>query len=852
MRKRKIKVTLVNSFCFIFFAMLLSSSSLVHAQDSKEKDKTEEKKNEKDSVENKKGKEYKELLKDAKTQDGLFKIHQVKGKYYFEIPINIVGKDILISSRVSKVSTPVNIVAGRMPREPIMISFDYDTIQKKVYLLQKSIEYLVDKDSEIYSSYQNNHIDAIWKSFKIEAFNEDSTSMVVNFDKLFLSNEKVFNPFVGSAGGAGGMLEFTGSLDSDKSKIVAIKPFADNIRIVSLMSYSISGMPYTVEMTRNILLLPEDKMRIRYSDERVGFFERERFAVAPYKGYEKKKIITRWRLEPKEGEESKYNRGERVEPKKPIVWYVDPAIPDDFKKYIKLGIEDWQEAFEEIGFKNAIIARDYPTKDEDPDFDPDDIKYNCYRYATTFQENSMGPSWIDPRTGEIICGDVYFYSNVISLLKEWRFIQTAQVDARVRTPRYNNKLIGESLRYVAAHEIGHTLGLMHNFVSSYSYPVDSLRSPKFTHEYGTTASIMDYARYNYVAQPEDKNLYLLPPKLGLYDKFAIKYGYKLISQAESAEEEQKVLNDWLLEHKDDSMYTYLNPYTHRTRNPASQTEAIGDDAIKAGEYGIENLKYITEKLPDWMLEENKDYKLLQKYYNAIGKQFKAYMLHALNYLGGEYVRPTVYGDGIKPHRFVSKKKQKEALNFIFKQLEDYPAWYSDEKVTKHLWPQSYRNAYYRYKIFSILFSEPVAHGILQAELGNEPGCYTYLEYHNDIFEKVWGKTKKMDNHTMLLQNAYVNELLKGMKETKVEKSASYFKEEASSYGQHLCSHGCLHGGHDNISFSQTAINPRQAPIVGRMAFKTYNLLKKLKGRGGEKTKGHYQTLYLKLKFVLDE
>ena len=294
-----------------------------------------------------------------------------------------------------------------------------------------------------------------------------------------------------------------------------------------------------------------------------------------------------------------------VEPAKPIVFYVDNALPAKWKKYIKLGIEDWQPAFEAIGFKNAIVARDFPT--DDPDFDPDDIRYSCFRYATTTVANAMGPSWTDPRSGEIIQASVYMYHDVLKLLHNWKFVQTAQVDPKARAAVFDEETMGASLRYVASHEIGHTLGLMHNMRASYSIPVDSLRSPAFTAKYGTTTSIMDYARNNYVAQPEDKNVRLIPPLLGVYDIFMIKLGYAPIYDAETPADEYATLNKWIQEKAGDPMYTYGEQQILGTLDPASQSESLGDDAVKASRYGIKNLRYIMDHLVEWSAIENRPY-----------------------------------------------------------------------------------------------------------------------------------------------------------------------------------------------------------------------------------------------------
>ena len=368
--------------------------------------------------------EYHKLLKGGKTIDGMFKIHIVKDKYYFEIPKDLMKRDFMISSRVSSTSNNKDVAAGQMPHNPVLVTFSAD--DKKVYMHRKMVRNLCDTTSNMYEAFQRNFSNPIWEAYKIESLSPDSSAYVVNMSALFITDVPEFSPF--RSENIMDVLRkkkaMKGSLVAAKSSILGMKCFPLNINIKTLMSYTVDGGPFTVTMTRNIILLPEEMMRSRYADSRIGYFdESKRFYTEKKDGLQELSYINRWNLQPKPEDWERYKKGELVEPQKPIIYYVDTAIPDKWRDYVKKGIEDWQVAFEEIGFKNAIIAKDYPK--DDPDFDPDDIRYSCYRMITTPEQNSMGPSCADPRSGEIIQGDVLFYSNIVKLLHDWRFVQTA-------------------------------------------------------------------------------------------------------------------------------------------------------------------------------------------------------------------------------------------------------------------------------------------------------------------------------------------------------------------------------------------------------------------------------------------
>lgn len=380
--------------------------------------------------------------------------------------------------------------------------------------------------------------------------------------------------------------------------------------------------------------------------------------------------MNRWNVQPKDMEA--YKRGELVEPVKPIVFYIDNTFPAEWKKAIHAGVLEWNAAFEKIGFKNVMQAKDFPM--DDPEFDPDNLKYSCIRYAPIDVANGMGPSWTDPRTGEIINASVYIYHDVIKLVNDMRFVQTAQVNERVRTKKLPQDILDESLNYVIAHEVGHCLGLMHNMGASSSYPVDSLRSASFTQKYGTTPSIMDYARNNYIAQPGDKGLRLTPPNIGVYDFYAIKIGYQPIPEAKTAEEENAIVRGWIAEKAGDPMFRYGKQQLQAVYDPSALMEDLGDDAVKAGEYGIKNLKYILEHVNEWMDKEDPNFDYRINIYGEIVNQCFGYLYNALMNIGGFYLNEHEVNDPRPSFAVVPKEKQKQSLRFLIKNLQQLNGW----------------------------------------------------------------------------------------------------------------------------------------------------------------------------------
>lgn len=720
---------------------------------------------------------YAEAIKDAKVYDGLIKMYMTpKNELYFEITPEHFNHLYLLTNRLSQTSNDAAFAAGEMIGEQVMFRISADT--SYVHFYNVTIDNRLRPGDDIGHAYFKNHMDPIFKSFEVKAFKADSLYLIDMTD-FFESNEKVVSPLQYSSNIMG---KLSGSYESDASKILEVKGFPKNIEISSQMAFSSEPLPFLMNVRRSILQLPDEPMKTRFQDNRVGYFYSDyNLFTSESDQIERKSIIHRWRLEPKEGEEEKYFNGELVEPKNPIVFYVDSSFPEKWKEAVKKGIEDWQPAFEEAGFKNAIIAKDYPSLADSTEFDPDDIRYNCIRYIATDIANASGPSYVDPRTGEILVGDVNWYHNVISLVNNWRFTQTGAVDPRVRKHVFDDEIMSESLRYVASHEIGHTLGLMHNMGASYSFPVDSLRSPSFTQKYGTTPSIMDYARNNYVAQPGDleKGVRMVPPLIGVYDKHAINWGYRLFPGDLTPEQEKPLLNQIIVAKGDDPMFKFGAQQIFNNVSPADLTEDLGDDHIKASDYCIANLKRIVPNLEKWLYEEGKDYFDIKVKYFNLANQYRRVLYHVYPYLGGVYFNDLVQGESpaeMRSRVYVPKAKQKEAMAWLVNQSLTFREWLLPERILDITGYGSGDLDSYQRSLIGKMFGAGTLTYIAEGERSGQDGLYTLDGYLKDAVDAVLINTRKgksLKVEDMNLQNAMIASLAE---------KANLVKKEAAPMG----------------------------------------------------------------------
>ncbi len=717
------------------------------------------------------------ITKDAKSDKGLFTVHEVEDKYFYEIPDSLFNREMLTVTRIAKTANGIGFGGGKQNTQV----HRWQKKGNKVLLRVVSYEVYAADSLPVHEAVRNSNFEPIIQSFDVKTVGKDSIakSTVIDVTDLYTKDVQA----LGLPDGTRKRFKVS-RLDESRSYIDTIRSYPENIEIRHVKTYNAGNPPsnsstgsISLEFSNSMILLPEVPMERRYFDERVGWFTTEQtdYGLDAQKS-KTVEYLDRWRLEVKEEDMEKFKNGELVEPKEPIVYYIDRATPEKWVPFIKQGIEDWQVAFEAAGFKNAIIAKDAPTVEEDPDWSPEDVRYSVVRYLASPIPNANGPHVSDPRSGEILESDINWYHNVMTLLRNWFFVQTAAINPEAQDVAFKDEVMGRLIRFVSSHEVGHTLGLPHNMGSSVAYPVEKLRDAEFTKEFGTAPSIMDYARFNYVAQPEDGDVALMP-NIGPYDKYAIEWGYRPIPE-KKGKEEKSILDEWILEHAGDPMYRFGSQQSGGVIDPSSQTEDLGDDAMLASEYGIKNLKRIVPNLIEWTAEDGKDYEDLDDLYGQVLSQYNRYMGHVAANIGGVYEYYKTYDQDGAVYFHVTEEKQRRAMDFLQEQLFETPEWLINQEIFNKIEfdgnLERIRNMQQR-TLNNILDFGRMAR-LMENEEINGKDAYSLLDMMTELRKGIWSEVysgKRIDRYRRNLQRAYIERMEHLMNEEQDEVPARW-------------------------------------------------------------------------------
>ncbi|MFU8812091.1 MAG: zinc-dependent metalloprotease [Balneolaceae bacterium] len=731
-------------------AFLFSSCSIFQASSSSQPTPRAERPSQTD---------YEKLItKDAVSNKGVVDVHYVGDKIYYEIPDSLLHRDFLMVSRVAAV--PSNFFgfqsSGSATARQVIV---FERVRDKINIRQRLYNSVAPDSLPIAYSVRANNYEPVIATFDIKAIGPDSASTVIEINSLFESDVPAIS---GLSSGLRTNYQVR-RLDTNRSYIDTVRTFPMNVEARHVMTYEAMNPPssggsntLSLLMNQSMILLPAEPMRPRYHDPRVGWFTITQldFGSQEQKA-DTRRLIRRWRLEPSDPDA--YARGELVEPVKPIVYYLDPGTPEEYVQAVIDGVEDWNVAFEEAGFKNAIKALPAPTKEEDPDFEPEDIRYNMVRWIANTTRNATGPSTSDPRTGEIIASDIFWFHNHIRSYRNRLMIETGATNPKARSIMVDDEYLQEAIRQVIAHEIGHALGLPHNMAANYAYPVDSLRSPTFTEQYGVSASVMDYARQNYIAQPGD-GVERFIRKIGPYDLHSVNWGYRVIPDAATPEDEVPVLNRWIMERAGDPMYRFGQSTGY---DPSAQTETLSNDPVQASTYGMMNLQRVVPNLPEWTSRPGRGYDDLEEIYGELIGQWNRYVNHVITNIGGVYYHHVATDEDRRAYTPVDKEYQKKAMAFMTEHAFSTPHWLLDESILRNI---EHAGAIERIQTLQGFHLRNVMNGarmirMIEDEAFRGTAAYTVAEMLTDVRNGVWGElaqNRPIDVYRRNLQRAYIS------------------------------------------------------------------------------------------------
>lgn len=761
---------------------------------------------------------YEKLMKEVADSacGGTFNLYRTsKDKIYMGFPRNMMGRRMLVGSTITATSNPAYLNVGYKYVKPTYFQID---LKDSLVVLSVPGANATSSDPGMQTALERSYIPKVLRRIAVQATSKDSSEVIFEV-----------TPLINSVAPKGKDFSLTKAADEKSTWFSDLKAFNDNasVKVHSNVDFTKTflmlkgkvgsgSMAYTV----SFMLLPENPMPARVQDSRIGVFP-----VGPgegsvkynltsaedgFKGYV---LASRWRLEL--SDTTAWKNGQKVTVRNPIVWYVDNSFPEAWKAPIKEGVLAWNRAFEAIGLKDVMQVRDFPTAEEDPQFDPDNLKYSCIRYVPDATMNAMGPSWVDPVTGEILNASVLVYNDVIKLINNWRFVQTAQVDEKVRAVKMPQDIIDESMVYVISHEIGHTLGLMHNMGASSAYPTDSLRNAAFTAKYGTTPSIMDYARFNYVAQPGDKGVRLVPPTLGVYDEYAIKWLYTPVPGAKDIWEEAEIAGKIIEAKAGDPLYRYgaqqmATSAAYGSYDPSARTEDLGDDPIKSSDYGIRNLKYILPRMNEWIGADDEDFTHRGDLYTQLTNQYYRYIGNVMAQVGGIYLNNVKDGSAVKPSVPVARKVQRASLKWVVAQLRS-SSWINEPSVTSNLplaAPQSNKICA---AVAKSLASTVPTNVMLSSAVPGVAGPYTVKEYYDDLYAEVFASSiagRRLASEEKTLQREV---LTASSKDVKSVLSKSFAEETEAD--EHL-------GGQDWCGFEDHSLGEGQSPFQKAVSVQT--------------------------------